>query len=411
MPRNGSGVYSLPAGNPVVTLTTIQSNWANTTFSDVASALTGSVASDGQTSMTGPLRLSSGVVGAPGLTFAGESTSGLYLNAANDIRFSVAGGDVLLISKAGLEVRAPTPAGPTLLVNATTGNSALQVVGTSVGDVTVQIQSITTGNAVLNLVALGGAAYSIGSRRSDSTLVIARGTALATTALTMSTNGVFNILAPGAASAPLGLTSFSGAASSTPTLAMTSTLTTDACFIAMGINGATNGAFIGLGASTNSLIVGSSTGELNFRCDSGAMNWTTVSGHQICVRLGSAGDFYYNDGLGTGTLQEIGFRGLPQNSKTANYTAILSDSGKHMLMNASGIAFNLPANASVAFPLGTCITVINVNAATLSITITTDSMRLAGTATTGSRTLASNGIATIIKVASTTWIISGTGLS
>lgn len=55
MSRNGSGVYSLPAGNPVVTGTTISSTWANTTLSDMATALTGSIASDGQTTATGNL--------------------------------------------------------------------------------------------------------------------------------------------------------------------------------------------------------------------------------------------------------------------------------------------------------------------------------------------------------------------
>jgi len=55
MSRNGSGTYSLPAGNPVVTGTTISSSWANNTMSDIASALTGSLASDGQTPMTGNL--------------------------------------------------------------------------------------------------------------------------------------------------------------------------------------------------------------------------------------------------------------------------------------------------------------------------------------------------------------------
>ena len=57
MSRNGSGTYSLPAGNPVVTGTTIASTWANTTMNDLAAALTGSVASDGQTPMTGNLDL------------------------------------------------------------------------------------------------------------------------------------------------------------------------------------------------------------------------------------------------------------------------------------------------------------------------------------------------------------------
>ena len=57
MSRNGSGTYSLPAGNPVVTGTTISSTWANNTMNDLAAALTDSVASDGQTPMTGNLDL------------------------------------------------------------------------------------------------------------------------------------------------------------------------------------------------------------------------------------------------------------------------------------------------------------------------------------------------------------------
>ena len=57
MSRNGSGIYSLPAGNPVVTGTTISSTWANTTLNDIATALTGSVSSDGQTPMVGPLNM------------------------------------------------------------------------------------------------------------------------------------------------------------------------------------------------------------------------------------------------------------------------------------------------------------------------------------------------------------------
>ena len=59
MSRNGSGVYSLPAGNPVVTGTVISTSWANNTMNDLASAMTDSVAADGQTPMTGPLNLNS----------------------------------------------------------------------------------------------------------------------------------------------------------------------------------------------------------------------------------------------------------------------------------------------------------------------------------------------------------------
>ena len=57
MSRNGSGLYTLPAGNPVVTGTTISSAWANTTMQNIADGLTQSVAADGQTPMSGNLKM------------------------------------------------------------------------------------------------------------------------------------------------------------------------------------------------------------------------------------------------------------------------------------------------------------------------------------------------------------------
>lgn len=57
MPRNSSGVYSLPTGNPVIAGTTIEADWANTTMDDVGAALTGSLPRDGSAPMTGDLVL------------------------------------------------------------------------------------------------------------------------------------------------------------------------------------------------------------------------------------------------------------------------------------------------------------------------------------------------------------------
>jgi len=62
MSRNGSGTYTLPSGNPVVTGTTISSAWANNTLTDIATALSGSIAADGQTPITGALIGTSGTV-------------------------------------------------------------------------------------------------------------------------------------------------------------------------------------------------------------------------------------------------------------------------------------------------------------------------------------------------------------
>jgi hypothetical protein len=67
MSRNGSGTYNLPAGNPVVTGTVISSTWANNTLADMATAITGSIAADGQTPITGALTGTSGTVAFAGV--------------------------------------------------------------------------------------------------------------------------------------------------------------------------------------------------------------------------------------------------------------------------------------------------------------------------------------------------------
>lgn len=111
----------------------------------------------------------------------------------------------------------------------------------------------------------------------------------------------------------------------------------------------------------------------------------------------------------------LGYLNIPQNSQSAAYTLVLTDSGKHIFhpsADTTARTWTIPANGSVAFPVGTAITFVNQNGAgVITISITTDTMRLAGTGSTGNRTLAANGVATAIKVTSTEWIISGTGLT
>jgi hypothetical protein len=113
----------------------------------------------------------------------------------------------------------------------------------------------------------------------------------------------------------------------------------------------------------------------------------------------------------TGTIaaNTIGYRGIPQNAQTAAYTLALSDAGGHVSITTGGVI--VPANSSIAFPIGTAVSVYNNSVSSQNISITTDTMYLAGTATTGTRALAQRGVATILKVGATTWVISGAGLS
>ena len=128
--------------------------------------------------------------------------------------------------------------------------------------------------------------------------------------------------------------------------------------------------------------------------------------------IDSAGSTKLKDDAGVVTT--IG-ADIPQNSQSAAYGLVLTDAGKHILhpsADTTARTWTIPANASVAYPIGTVITFVNQNAGgVITIAITTDTMRLAGAGTTGSRSLAANGIATALKITSTEWIINGTGLT
>jgi len=138
--------------------------------------------------------------------------------------------------------------------------------------------------------------------------------------------------------------------------------------------------------------------QLNAKASSGANTDITALDQDVTVTA-----------TGTIAANTIGYRGLPQNSQTASYTLALADAGKHISITTGGVV--IPANSSIAFPVGTAIVVFNNSGSNQTISITTDTLRQAGTANTGSRTLAQYGLATCVKVASTTWVISGAGLS
>lgn len=110
----------------------------------------------------------------------------------------------------------------------------------------------------------------------------------------------------------------------------------------------------------------------------------------------------------------VGYLNAPINEQSADYTTVAADSGKtifHPSTDANSRTFTIAANASVAYAVGTIIAFVNMSANNLSIAITSDTLYLAGAGTTGTRTLAQYGMATALKLTSTTWLISGTNLT
>jgi hypothetical protein len=153
---------------------------------------------------------------------------------------------------------------------------------------------------------------------------------------------------------------------------------------------------------------------------------TTLSGYGITDALSAAtaastyapiasptftGTALIPDNAPSSTNHPVGYREAPQNSQTGNYTLIAADAAKSVVMNATSGTLTIPANASVPFAVGTVVIIINVNSTALSIAITSDTLTLVNSTSTGTRTLAQNGVATCIKIGATSWLISGAGLT
>lgn len=119
MSRNGTGTYNLPAGNPVVTGTTISSTWANNTLTDISTALTGSVASDGQTPITGNLQMGANRI--TGLADAIASTDAATLSQLTTafINPTFTGNEFMLIPKGTTAQRPAVPVAGEIRYNTT----------------------------------------------------------------------------------------------------------------------------------------------------------------------------------------------------------------------------------------------------------------------------------------------------
>ena len=97
--------------------------------------------------------------------------------------------------------------------------------------------------------------------------------------------------------------------------------------------------------------------------------------------------------------------------QTADYTAVLADQYQVLVpMNkATAVAFKIPTNASVAFPVGTAITVLNKGAGAVTISAVTSgttTVTSAG-AVSASPTLAQWKTAVCVKISTDSWVVVG----
>jgi hypothetical protein len=127
--------------------------------------------------------------------------------------------------------------------------------------------------------------------------------------------------------------------------------------------------------------------------------------------VGANGDAVIADSLSANGVG-WGVPGIPSNAQSGNYTIAATDNGRgidHASGAGAGDTYTIPANSSVALPLGFTFTVTNMDSNLLTVAITTDTLRKAGTGASGSVSVPQYCAATFRKVSSTVWLWWGVG--
>lgn len=175
----------------------------------------------------------------------------------------------------------------------------------------------------------------------------------------------------------------------------------------------------GTGATTlTGLIVGNGTSAFTTTtAPTGAIVGTTdtqtLTNKTLTAPIITSGALDTNSTISDGTSSfSIGYRNVPQNAQSSNYTLALADNGKHVYSTNSGTqTITIPANSSVAFPIGAAITLVNNGTTAITLSAAAVTLYQAGTTNTGNRTIATKGLATLLKVATDTWFVTGSGVS
>ncbi len=444
MPRNSGGVYSLyTPGNPVVPATVISTTWANNTLTDLATAMTDSLSRSGSGAMLAALQLVDGSLASPGLTWSTETSSGWLREGTNQFAFSVSGSKRLgvttgnFISQVAGDANLQavnTLASITALLQTDSTNSRVlagastnhglalitnntsRLAITNAGAVTIPGTLDVTGTLTGTTISASTALNVAGTSVRDATNLFTSGTVPAAR-LPSSFSGLAN------PSATIGLTAVNGAASTAmrsdgaPALsqAITPTWTQVHTFAATPLITGAGGAtlqFQDSTAASNAKLYSFSTSaggfEMQTRTDANGPG-------QVVFAVARSGTTVTSFNHSSGTLQygglEVGFRLLAPRSVTNTDSTAAGDSGQGILFTGAN-TFTFTGDTDV--PTNGIVTLANAKSGgTLSIAAsgTLSWLSGSGTISTGTRTLAVAGVATLWHQGSGNYYIWGTGVS
>jgi hypothetical protein len=430
MPRDSSGNYTLPTGNPVITGTVVSSSWANTTMSDIATVLTASLDRSGNGGMLVGFKLTDGTVGAPGLAFTNEPTTGLWRQSANTLGITIGGTNQITLSPTVLStlgqnvtLGAPT-SGVTLAVNG---------VGTS-NAVTINNNGTGAGvNIVNSLAATGVSVFGPASARVNAFTLQQSGQTQwlvyqpASSNDLRFSNGTTDVLVIQTG----GTSFFAGSTATAPILTVSNGVDSSVSFLSHGVThgirfehnsagstidgvdstGTASFQPISIQGTTVTLAIAGTAAGLGVNTSGGVSINSPTSGVALSVQCVAGGGIHSTQIADAGgVVFNAGFLEVPVVGISTARTTILSDSGKMIVQGGSGTQ-TIAANSSVPYPLGTVLTFVNFGSTSMSIAINSDTMTFLGTGATGTRTLAPNGKAVAFKWSTNNWGISGINLT
>ena len=185
------------------------------------------------------------------------------------------------------------------------------------------------------------------------------------------------------------------------------------------VSGAGNIATVNLDGNTANYLDGTgSWGPVTATTATTAGTVTTAAQPNI-TSLGTLVDLTVTGNIAGGNINAntngfaIGYKEIPPVVLSADDTIALEDSGKHFRSTTAGnITLSIPTNATVAFPTGTAISIVEQAAGNILVNaISGVTLYQAGNSTAGNRVISTYGVATLMKVDTDTWFISGTGVS
>ncbi len=370
MSRNSSGTYSLPSGNPVVTGTTITSTWANTTLSDIATALTDSLSRSGLGSMTAGLGLFDGTASLPGLSWGTELTSGLYRAGAADYRWVNTTTELLQLTTNLFRVSGTAPVFRINESDAAANNKLWDVI---VSAEQMAFRVLTDALAATNWLTI------------DRTAGVVDTIALAATALTVAATSTFSTSFVANTSVAIDL------ASARPHVRWTET------------DGAANNQRWLMGPQGEQFIAAAATDT-----EGTITNWLAVDRTSTTIDTVN---------FPNGVLQyggtEVGYRNATRSDFSGNVSATNAMRGTlRRYTGSGGHSFDI---ASGVVESGGIITLINDGSGTFTVTVsggaTLQWYNGSGTISSGTRTIAVGGAITVYMNSTSNPLVWGTGIS